>query len=136
MEIDNRNIKTEFGKEIIFFSTYLKYMPVLLTAAHCVTMKGEQLRAEDFIIYLGRYNLRNMNEQGLQSKDVSTLILSAAVSLQSKDVSTLILSAAVSLQGILKNLSTFCQDIFILLLDITNISFLNIVSLHLNMLCT
>jgi hypothetical protein len=50
-------------------------MYVFLTAAHCVTMKGELLRAEDFIIYLGRYNLRNMNEHGLQYKDVSTFYI-------------------------------------------------------------
>lgn len=46
-------------------------MYVYLTAAHCVNMKGEQLRAEDFMVYLGRYNLRKMNEEGVQYHDVS-----------------------------------------------------------------
>ena len=46
-------------------------MHVYLTAAHCVTLKGELLRAEDFMVYLGRHNLRNMNEDGLQYHDVS-----------------------------------------------------------------
>ena len=48
-------------------------MYVFLSAAHCVTMKGEPYREEDFIVYLGRHNLRNMNEYGLQYKNVSTL---------------------------------------------------------------
>jgi hypothetical protein len=46
-------------------------MHVYLTAAHCVTLKGEILRAEVFMVYLGRHNLRNMNEEGLQYRDVS-----------------------------------------------------------------
>jgi len=46
-------------------------MYVYLTAAHCVTQKGEILRAEDFMVYLGRFNLRKMNEEGLQYHEVS-----------------------------------------------------------------
>jgi hypothetical protein len=46
-------------------------MHVYLTAAHCVSLKGELLRAEDFMVYLGRYNLRKMNEESLQYHDVS-----------------------------------------------------------------
>jgi hypothetical protein len=46
-------------------------MYVYLTAAHCVTLKGEILRAEDFMVYLGRFNLRKMNEEGSQYHDVS-----------------------------------------------------------------
>lgn len=46
--------------------------PVLLTAAHCVTKKEKTLDPGDFIVYLGRYNLRNLNEEGSQNKDVCT----------------------------------------------------------------
>jgi hypothetical protein len=53
------------------YKIILNYMHVYLTAAHCVTQKGELLRTEDFMVYLGRYNLRNMNEEGLQFHDVS-----------------------------------------------------------------
>jgi hypothetical protein len=42
-----------------------------LTAAHCVTSGGETLRPEDIVVFLGRYNLRNMSEEGLQFHTVS-----------------------------------------------------------------
>jgi hypothetical protein len=49
-----------------------KNKPVLLTAAHCVTKKEKSLDPRDFIVYLGRYNLRNLNEEGSQNKNVCT----------------------------------------------------------------
>ena len=46
-------------------------MYVYLTAAHCVTQKGEILRADDFVVCLGSFNLRKRIEEGLQYHNVS-----------------------------------------------------------------
>jgi hypothetical protein len=45
---------------------------VLLTAAHCVTKREKALDPDDFIVYLGRYKLRNLKEEGSQYRDVCT----------------------------------------------------------------
>jgi hypothetical protein len=47
-----------------------KFTHVYLTAAHCVNLRKEILR-EDFVIYLGMYKLRDVNEEGSQYHDVS-----------------------------------------------------------------
>lgn len=46
-------------------------MHVYLTAAHCVSQKGDVLRTEDFLVSLGRFNLRDMAEEGSQFHYVS-----------------------------------------------------------------
>lgn len=43
------------------------------TAAHCVTKNGKMLAPRDFIVYLGRHDLRNRKEEGSQEIDVCLL---------------------------------------------------------------
>lgn len=44
------------------------------TAAHCVTKDGKMLAPRDFIVYLGRHDLRNRKEEGSQEFDVRLLL--------------------------------------------------------------
>lgn len=84
----------------------------VITAAHCVTMKGELLRAEDFIIYLGRYNLRNMNEHGLQYKDVIKIAVHPSYNgtYTMADIAVLILATAVEVTAIVRPVCLWGQD--------------------------
>uniref|UniRef100_A0A1V1FKK2 Putative serine protease 30 n=1 Tax=Reticulitermes speratus TaxID=60591 RepID=A0A1V1FKK2_9NEOP len=48
----------------------------IITAAHCVTTRnGEQISPKDFTVFLGRYDLRNHREEGIQQKDVHTIFI-------------------------------------------------------------
>jgi Trypsin len=45
----------------------------LFSAAHCVWQQSKKLKPEALLIYLGKHDLFNWNEQDVQSKDVSKM---------------------------------------------------------------
>jgi hypothetical protein len=47
----------------------------LFAAAHCVWQQTKKLKPEALLIYLGKHDLFNWNEQDVQSKDVSIILL-------------------------------------------------------------
>jgi hypothetical protein len=56
-----------------YFPAHPNWCMPFFTAAHCVTKNGKVLAARDFIVYLGRHNLRNRKEEGSQEIDVCLL---------------------------------------------------------------
>jgi dynein heavy chain len=84
----------------------------VITAAHCVSLKGELLRAEDFMVYLGRYNLRNMNEEGLQYHDVRNIIVHPSYNgtYSIGDIAVLILTTEVEVTALVRPVCLWGQD--------------------------
>ena len=50
----------------IYFSDWSNKFVTFFPAAHCVTSNGERMRANDIIVYLGRYDPTNHREQYTQ----------------------------------------------------------------------
>ncbi|KAJ9575343.1 hypothetical protein L9F63_025711, partial [Diploptera punctata] len=72
----------------------------ILTAAHCVTKNGRTIRdAKEFVIYLGKYDLRNRRETDVQDFDVNSVFVHPdynATKLQA-DVAILVLASSVKI---------------------------------------
>ncbi|XP_023717855.1 serine protease gd isoform X2 [Cryptotermes secundus] len=84
----------------------------VITAAHCVTKKEKPIRPGDFIVYLGRYNLRNLNEEGSQNKDVILIHVHPSYNGTSTtgDIALLILSSTVQVTAIVRPVCLWGQD--------------------------
>ncbi|XP_021913642.1 serine proteinase stubble-like isoform X3 [Zootermopsis nevadensis] len=85
-----RDIRYRCGGSLIGIKT-------VITAAHCVTKNDKQLAPGDIIVYLGRYNLRNLNEEGSQNRDVTKVTVHPSYNATSTvgDIAVLTLSTSV-----------------------------------------